>query len=58
MCLTVLSKIRRAEACFRAERVGDSLIEARTVAMFSGVLTFLGRPGGFFFSADPVALTL
>jgi hypothetical protein len=26
--------------------------------MFSGVLTFLGRPGGFLFSADPVALTL
>jgi hypothetical protein len=43
---------------FRAERVGDSSIEALTVAMFSGVLTFLGRPGGFLFSADPVALTL
>jgi hypothetical protein len=26
--------------------------------MFSGVLTFLGCPGGFLFSADPVALTL
>jgi hypothetical protein len=58
MRLTVLSEIRRAEASFRAERVGNSSIEARTVAMFSGVLTFLGRPGGFLFSADPVALTL
>jgi hypothetical protein len=26
--------------------------------MFSGVLTFLGRPGGFLFSADPIVLTL
>jgi hypothetical protein len=58
MRLTVLSEIRRAEACFRAERVGDSLIDARTLAMFSGVLTFLGRPGGFLFGADPVTLTL
>jgi hypothetical protein len=49
---------RRAEACFRAERVGGSSIEALTVAMFSGVLTFLGRPGDFLFSANPVALTL
>jgi hypothetical protein len=58
MRLRVLSEIRRAEACFRAERVGDSSVEALTVAMLSGVLTFLGRPGGFLFSAETVALTL
>jgi hypothetical protein len=34
MRLTVLSEIRIAEACFRAGRVGDSSIEALTVAMF------------------------
>lgn len=43
---------------FRAERAGDNLVEALTAAMFSGVLAFVGRPCGFLFSANLVALAL
>lgn len=33
-------------------------MEALTAAMFSGVLTLLGRPAGFIGREDPVDLTL
>ena len=46
-----------AAACFRAERLGDCSIDARTRCTFSGVLAFRGRPLGFLNNADPLALT-
>jgi len=42
--------------CFLVECLGDGLIDDLTLWTFSGVLTLPGRPGGFRFNVDPVAL--
>lgn len=45
----------KADACFRAERLGDCYTEAAT---FSVPVAVLGRPGLFLFKADDVCLKL
>ena len=48
----------KADACFRAERLGDCCIEAATAATLSGPVAVLGRPGLLLFKADDVCLKL
>ena len=54
--LTLLSDNRSAAACFRAERREDFWIEALTTATFSGPVAVRGRPGDFWFNAEPLCL--
>jgi len=55
--LIVRFDIRKAAACFRAERGEDCSIDALTAAIFSAVLLMdLGRLVGFLGIADPVVL--
>jgi len=50
---TLLSDMRKAGACLRADRLGLRLTDASTRTMLSGVRSEDGRPGGFLHVTEP-----
>ena len=53
MSRTLLSDMRKAWVCLRADRLGLRLTDASTRAMLSGVRTEDGRPGSFLHVREP-----